>query len=125
MNAVERAQTAYGSVRAPVRTPRSVEYEALARTTHALKRASQKGAPGYGDLVAALHENRKLWLLLGTTVVDADNALPIELRAKLGYLADFCVAHTTKVLRQESSAEVLIDINLAVMGGLRGSDPDR
>ena len=124
MNAVDLAQTAYGSVRAPIRTPRSVEYEALARTTHAMKRAAQRGQPGHRDLISALYENRRLWILLGATVVEAANELPLDLRARLGYLADFCVAHTSKVLRKTADPDILIEINLAVMGGLRGSDAE-
>ena len=124
MNAVDLAQTAYGSVRAPIRTPRSVEYEALARTTRALKQAAQKGKPGYAELVPALHENRRLWILLGSTVTDTGNELPLELRAKLGYLADFCTTHTSRVLRKEAGADILIEINLAVMGGLQSSQTE-
>ena len=124
MNAVDLAQTAYGSVRAPIRTPRSVEYEALARTTRALRKAALKGKQGYSALVPALHENRRLWILLGATVTDSGNELPLELRAKLGYLADFCTAHTSRVLRKAANPDILIEINLAVMEGLRTSGSD-
>lgn len=119
MNAVDLAQTAYGSVSTPVRTPRSVEYEAIARITRNLKRACGNAASEYGDLARALHENRRLWTLLGTIVTDEDNQLPDELRARLGYLADFSTQHTSKVLRNEATADVLVEINMAVMSGLQ------
>ncbi|MCV6598375.1 MAG: flagellar biosynthesis regulator FlaF [Mangrovicoccus sp.] len=125
MNAVERAQTAYGSVRAPIRTPRSVEYEAIARITRNLNHAMQRKRENYAALANALHENRRLWTLLGTNITDEDNELPAELRLRLSYLADFCISHTSKVLRDDADAKILVDINLAVMGGLRnpGSAP--
>lgn len=123
MNAVDLAQTAYGSVHAPIRTPRSVEYEAFARITRGLKQAMQQGPDSYRDLVTALHENRRLWTLLGSTVTEKDNELPLELRAKLSYLADFSLAHTSKVLRNEADPGILVEINLAVMGGLRNTGP--
>ena len=119
MNAVELAHTAYGAVSNPTRTPRSMEYEAIARITRRLKRASNKTGTGYAELANALHENRRLWILLGTHVVDGGNQLPDELRARLGYLADFCIQHTSKVLRKEGEIGVLIEINAAVMAGLQ------
>jgi len=121
VNAVEKAQTAYGSVRAPIRTPRSVEYEAVARITRNLNRALRTGRSNYPELASALHENRRLWNLLGTLVVDADNDLPDELRARLSYLADFCITHTSKVLQEDADPKILLEINLAIMGGLRNT----
>ncbi|MEM1362018.1 MAG: flagellar biosynthesis regulator FlaF [Pseudomonadota bacterium] len=118
MNAVEMAQAAYGSIRAPIRTPRSTEYEAIARITRRLKKASQ-GKDNYSEFAAALHENRRLWTLLGVNIVEPGNALPDDLRVRLSYLADFSIQHTSKVLKGDASADILVDINLAVLGGLR------
>ena len=119
MTALNMARTAYSSTAAPTRTPQGVEYEAFARITRHIKAAHQKGESGFRDLVDALHENRRLWLVLATGVTDKENALPAQLRAQIFYLWEFTNQHTNKILKKEADAEVLIDINTAVMRGLR------
>lgn len=121
MNALQQAQTAYASPAAAgrVRTQQDTEYDALARVSHKLYAAIKAGKKGFPDLVAALHDNRKLWTILATDVADTSNALPQSLRAQLFYLAEFTQVHTSKVLRKEADAGVLVEINSAVMKGLR------
>ncbi|MEM6637768.1 MAG: flagellar biosynthesis regulator FlaF [Pseudomonadota bacterium] len=119
MNAVEQAKKAYGVSATPVRTSRGTEYEAFARITHKIKSAHLQGPKGFRALVAALHENRRLWTILAADVVDGDNALPDELRAQVFNLAEFTRQHTSKVLSGKANAIVLMEINVAVMSGLR------
>jgi flagellar protein FlaF len=113
------AQSAYSSAAAPTRTPQGVEYEAFARITRRVKAAHQQGEKGFHTLVDALHQNRRLWLVLATSVADKDNPLPAQLRAQIFYLWEFTNQHTNKVLNKDADPEVLIDINTAVMRGLR------
>ncbi|MCI2394744.1 flagellar biosynthesis regulator FlaF [Aliiroseovarius sediminis] len=120
MNAVAMAKTAYNSTsRAPLRTSRGTEYEAFAKVTHQLGRARTSS---FADLAAALHENRRLWTLLAADVANEDNALPSDLRARLFYLAEFTADHSRKVLSEGEDASVLVEINTAVMRGLRQSE---
>lgn len=119
MNALDMARTAYGSAAAaPVRTPRSSEFDALARISHRLRRALMAGRSDYPALVAALHENRRIWTLFATSVAQNDNGLPPELRARIFYLAEFTDFMTKKVMRGEDDGVVLIEINAAVLRGL-------
>lgn len=120
MNAFDMARTAYSSRTSPVRTDRGTEYEIFARITHQLRASCRPDAP-IAERVAALHENRKLWITLATATADDDNALPQELRARLFYLAEFTIEHTRRALRGEAEAGALVDINSAVMKGLRAS----
>jgi flagellar protein FlaF len=113
------AKTAYASNKAPIRTPRGTEYEAFARVTHRLKAAADKGKAGFSELAQALHLNRQLWTILAADVAEDGNGLPQDLRARIFYLAEFTTQHSRKVLRGEDSAEALIDINMAIMRGLR------
>lgn len=53
------------------------------------------------------------------------NGLPQDLRARLFYLYQFTEHHSGKVLADQGSVDVLIDINTAVMRGLRGETGDR
>lgn len=120
MNAFHLARTAYATA-APVRPPRSVEYDAFARVTERLTQAAG-GRADFPTLVSALAENQRLWTILATDVADADNALPEILRARIFYLAEFTRAHTRKVLRRTAGPDALVEINLAVMRGLRASE---
>jgi flagellar biosynthesis activator protein FlaF len=114
------ARSAYASPGAPVRTARSTEYDAIARITARLKAAVTSQPPGFAQLAAALHDNRRLWTTLAADVADPGNALPDALRAQLLYLAEFTDQHSRKVLAREADADALIEINTAVMRGLRG-----
>ena len=122
MNALNMAKTAYAAAQAPIRTPRSTEYEAFARITHLLKSSATKGRTGFAQLAEAIHMNRSLWTLLAADVSDENNGLPKDLRARLFYLAEFTNQHSQKVLNGEDSVEALIEINTAIMRGLRRSE---
>ena len=119
MNALQMAKTAYASNQAHIRTPRSTEYDAFARVTHDLKQAASRDGGDFSALARALHTNRQLWTMLAADVAEPGNALPSELRAQIFYLSEFTAGHSRKVLRGEESAEVLVEINTAVMRGLR------
>lgn len=117
MNAFNTAQHAYAQTAAPIRTPRGLEYEAFARITRRLKQTADSGSAT--SLAAAIHLNRQLWTLLATDVADAQNALPTDLRARIFYLSEFTAQHSRKVLHRTSDVQPLIDINTAMMRGLR------
>lgn len=122
MSAAHR-KTAYSAIDAPVKTPRSVEYETFAQVTRRLTRADDEAARarpgGFAELAEALHDNQRLWNVLASDVAGARNGLPKELRARLFYLAEFTRQHSRLVLSGAGEAGVLIEINTAVMRGLR------
>ncbi len=119
------AQRAYQSNATPIRTPRGAEYEVFARVTHRMAGAARKGKTGFAALAEAIHENRRLWTTLALSVADRDNALPDDLRARLFYLAEFTEAHSRKVLRGKAPVAPLVEVNTAIMRGLRkeGMEP--
>ncbi len=120
MNALHQAQSAYRKVDQPIQTPRGTEYQAFARITHMLKRAAGAHGPNATRaLIAAVHDNRKLWTALALDVVAPDNGLPKDLRARILYLAEFTRLHSSKVMTKQASANALIEINTAIMIGLR------
>ncbi len=113
------AQTAYAQTAAPTRTPRDTEYEAISKITHRLKTAATRRSQDFGGFVRALHDNRRLWSVLASGVSDSDNGLPNELRARIFYLAEFTEQHSSQVLGNKASIEPLLEINMAVLRGLR------
>lgn len=118
MTAPQMAQSAYAASATSVRTPRGTEYDIIAKVTGALKAAMANETLAFPSFVTALHDNRRLWALLAADVADDANQLPKDVRAQIFYLAEFVSAHTSKVLRKEDNAGVLIDINSAILRGL-------
>ncbi len=118
--ATSNARAAYGQREAPVRTARAHEYDLLARCTQKLAMAWTRRKEDFPLLATALTENLQLWCALAVDVADKGNGLPAPLRAQLFYLYEFTAGHTRAVLDNRASVEVLVDINTAVMRGLRG-----
>lgn len=117
MNASARAQEAYSPALAPIRSHRRIEYDVLARITFRLKKAVEEGK--FGALVEALHENRNIWRAFAIDVADPQNELPKDLRARIFYLAEFTDWHTSKVIRREDNAVPLLEVNTAILRGLK------
>ena len=122
MNALEMARTAYTSNAAPIRTERGTEYEAFARVTSELRQGITRRKKDFNSFVKALHRNRQLWTILAGTVADSRNELDPELRSRIFYLAEFTNLHTSEVLSKRADPVVLLEINAAVMRGLRAGD---
>ena len=115
-----QARSGYAPADGPVRTQRSIEYDLLARCTQGLSLAWAKRQGDFPGLAKALRENLQLWATLAADVAEPGNGLPKDLRAKLFYLYEFTAEHSRAVLEKRASVEVLVDINTAVMRGLRG-----
>jgi flagellar protein FlaF len=125
VNAIQKARNAYSTEAQAIKTPRSTEYDAFARVTQALRSATAQGQAGFPALAGAIHHNRSLWTMLAADVADSGNGLTPDLRARIIYLAEFTSQHSSKVLGSGASAEPLIEINTAVMAGLRDQAPGR
>lgn len=117
------ARSAYSDAATPTRTERGTEYDAFARCTYALNSA-QRGFGGYPALARALNDNRRLWNVLAADVSGDANGLPASLRAGIFYLAEFTRQHSRRVLAGEADIAALIDVNTAVMRGLRGQEQE-
>jgi flagellar biosynthesis activator protein FlaF len=116
---------AYAQRETPTRSHRAVEYDLIAQVTQRLRRAWAHRATDFPGLAAALADNQKLWSTLASDVALPDNGLPAALRARLFYLFEFTAQHSRAVLDGSASAEVLTDINMAMLRGLRGDGGDR
>ncbi len=120
MTALQSARSAYARPEAPARTSRSVEYDLLARTTQRMSHSWGLRKDDFPAFVEALADNLRLWSTLAVDVAQPENGLPSALRAQLFYLYQFTTEHSRAVLKGAASVEVLVDINTAVMRGLRG-----
>lgn len=123
MNPHLMARRAYAHSNSSTRTDRAIEYDLIARVTHRIKSAAEAGPRHYPALVAALHDNRKLWTALAVDVADHGNKLPQELRAQIFYLSEFVQFHTAKVLSRKAKLSPLIEVNSAILAGLNARPP--
>lgn len=119
-----RAQAAYAPASPATHTPRDVEYHAFAHVTGLLAEARDTAdqAGGLSRLATAMFENVRLWVTLATDVALDTNPLPHTLRAQIIGLANFARTHMAKVLAGSETVDALIDVNMAIMKGLRGGD---
>lgn len=123
MSIAAHAHSTYGFSTHAIKTARDIEYGVLARATRALQEhqpAAMRAQRVTAEFAQALVDNQRLWTAFAVDLSHPDNGLDESLRARLLYLAEFTLRHTTTVLAGEASARVLIDINTAVMRGLRG-----
>ncbi|TNF20204.1 MAG: flagellar biosynthesis regulatory protein FlaF [Rhodobacteraceae bacterium] len=119
MHVQSMAQRAYAQSAAPTKTDRRSEYETIARATHELKAAAEKAKADFPVLAGALHRNNRLWTMLAVDVADRDNGLPADLKARIFFLAEFTKRHTAQVLAGKATVVPLLDINTAILRGLR------
>ncbi|MBB3994201.1 flagellar protein FlaF [Sulfitobacter undariae] len=117
MNATTLAHRGYAPTSAPLKSARKAEYDVIAGITSRLRSAID--ARDFVKLINAMHENRTLWRKLALDVIDTGNLLPDDLRARLIYLAEFTEHHSRKVIRREASAAPLVEINTAILRGLK------
>lgn len=122
MNVVERAREGYGRNAVPIKSHRAAEYEAIARISHRLRSAALTKDKNFAEYVSALHENKKLWTRLAIDVAHPDNALPQDLRARLFWLSEFTSKETKRLLKSEGDVSILIEVNAAVLHGLRSPE---
>ncbi|RMF34901.1 MAG: flagellar biosynthesis regulatory protein FlaF [Alphaproteobacteria bacterium] len=115
------ATSAYAETGRTQLAPRRIEYQAFARITHRLSRAAEGGRAEFPRLAAAVNDNLALWRVLALDLADPDNALPEDLRASLLSLAIFTLRHSDAVLAGRAAPDALVDINTALMRGLRGA----
>ena len=119
MNALLKAKNAYSAANAPTRTAKNLEYDALARITRRMIAAANKGRSSFAELAEVLHENRKLWSVFEADLLSKDNQLPLDLKGNLLSLAAFTREHTSQVLSRKDTVRPLVEINTAIMRGLR------
>lgn len=124
MNALIHPKTGYARPDSTLRPMRSIEYEALARATRQLSAAWPRRKADFPSLISALNDNLALWSTLAADVATPENGLPAALRAQLFYLYEFTDHHSRLVREGKATVEVLIDVNTAIMRGLRGQGGD-
>ena len=109
---------AYSSVIRGTEDPREIEYRVLARATALLESASLPNA-GPAALPTAIHENRMVWTAFAADLAAEENGWEVTMKARLLSLARWIFAESDRVIRENKPLQALIDVNRAVMAGLR------
>lgn len=115
----QKAIQAYSSLRATTRTPRALEYEALAIATRRLEANAATASEAFPALAMALHANRKIWAVFASDMLNPGNPLSAETKAGIYSLALFTFQETSRILGRQGDIRNLIEINLSVLRGLR------
>lgn len=123
MNATSQALRGYAEHSVSTRSDRRAEYDIIARVTQELRDSAVKRKTNFAAYAEALHTNQRLWTALLVDVADTDNPFPKELKARIAYLADFTNHHTRRIMREKVSVMPLLEINMAVLRGLKKEGP--
>jgi len=119
VNGLSIAERGYLGSMETTRSERRTEYEVIAQITRQLRDAANRAQTDYPGFVEALQRNRELWKTLAIDVADPDNLLPAALRARIFYLAEFTEEQSRKVLREKASVLPLLEVNMAILRGLK------
>lgn len=113
-----QAAIAYGSLAPTLTSPARAEARVFVAATRRLSAAFADPGVGHAAQIAALHDNRRLWLAAATESADDANEMSEALRASLIGLAGFVDRHTSAVMRGDALPDILIEINTRVAAGL-------
>ncbi len=119
MNAAQQAHQSGAEPNGPVADPHQADLQRLSYVTAGLS-AALAAPDDFPRLAQALSDNRNLWVRLVIGVADETSGVPPSLRDQILSLFKFTWEHTSLVLRDKATAEVLVDINTALLRGLEG-----
>lgn len=122
MELAQQTHGTYASGDTPAKNFRDSEYHAFAKVTRNLHNANLQQTDTFLNIVRAVHDNQQLWNILAIDVANDDNRLPVKLKSQIFYLSEFVRFHTAKVIAKKASTEILIEINMSIMRGLRTTE---
>ncbi|MGB3454754.1 MAG: flagellar biosynthesis regulator FlaF [Litorimonas sp.] len=114
------AHAAYGTAGRDMGSDSDIEIQVFRTAISKLRPLTGPDFKLTPDAARTLSENLKLWDILTADIASPDNTLADALAAQLISLGLFVRNHTLALYRGEGSADVLVDINTAVLKGLMG-----
>ncbi len=109
---------AYQQTSVRAETNKDTEYRLFTQVTRALMDAALLPVDDLAGRMDALDWNRRMWTAFAIDCGDAENQLPVSLRAGIISLAIWVGKYTSDVLRNQEDIEDLININRMIMQGL-------
>ncbi len=120
MSEAQQAARGYSKNGENIKDFRTQEYDVILGVTRELKKVQSNADSTFNDVVSVVHKNEKLWNAIGSQVAEEANALPLNLKASLFSIARFVSAHSTEVLKRNADLDVLLELNVSVLRGLKG-----
>jgi flagellar protein FlaF len=124
---VQTPAQAYGAVARQVASPRELEGDLLLQAAARLQAVhdawdNKIWDDKHADLEGALLQNRKLWSIFLTSVLEPDHPMPADIRQNIANLGLFVIKETVTMLRDPERKRLvtLININRELAVGLRG-----
>ena len=119
---MQDAAKAYRAVSAHTASARGLEADLLLKAASRLQGVRDGWESNRSDLGDALLYNRKIWLLLLTSVTSPENPLPSAIRQNVANLGLFVVKHILAITTdpQPEQLNPLIRINCDLAAGLLG-----
>lgn len=118
---MHHASSAYAKTAQKTASPRELEAQLLLKAAAKIQMIVDGTTSDPEEIQDALRYNRRLWTILLSSLTDATNPLPIEIRQNMANLALFQVSHTRAVELEPDPAAmpVLVNINRRIAEGLR------
>lgn len=116
-----QAKTGYKTTTRETATSKDIELKIFSSVTSQLSNIDPEEPGGFTKLAEVLHENVQLWTTIMADVAGDGNQLPLELRAQIFNLGEFIRRHTLRVLEGADTVDAIVDINRAIIAGLRES----
>lgn len=121
------AASAYSRTQKQTASPRELESQLLLNAGAKIQAVIDGVVTDPEEIYEALHYNRRLWTILLSAVMEADNPLPREIKQNFANLAVFVVSHT-KALELNPEVHrmpILVNFCREIAQGLRGNEPAR
>ena len=109
---------AYARTQNTTENPRHVEYKLLGQVTAALLQVEEKPNDLHAFMDAVLW-NQSVWSAFLTDLTHEGNRLPRQLKQDLASLSLWVIRETDRVIERRRGVDGLINVNRAVMAGLR------
>ena len=115
------AAKAYGAVSQASLPPRELEAHILMKSAAQLQAISENWDARKHEFETALLQNRKIWTILVSAVVEESNPLPRPIKQNIANLAVFIFKRTHELMQEPVPARcsILVSINREIAAGLR------
>jgi len=120
-----QAQNLYKNPTRATKSDRSNEADLFRQAIFELRQVAKSDKILTGPNAEKLSRNLQLWDALCVDLVSPDNALPNEIKNSLIDLGKFVRQHTLGLYGGRGTVDVLIDINVAILGGLDPRNPQQ
>lgn len=120
---MQNAVEAYSRSAKTSESPRELEATLLLKAASQLQNVKDDWKGPGGDLTSVLHYNRQLWTVFVSSVSNAENPLPLEIKNNIASLGAFIFQHSLSILSDPAPEKLtpLININREIAAGLHST----